>query len=49
MNNIDQELALRAHIRSQLLEYALTHITTNYITWTEDAVQTVRVAHLMLF
>ncbi|KAM5536064.1 hypothetical protein V8D89_010322 [Ganoderma adspersum] len=35
---LDPELELRAHIRSLLLEYALTHLATNYVTWTQNAV-----------
>ncbi|KAI8995274.1 hypothetical protein BD414DRAFT_372488, partial [Trametes punicea] len=29
---------LRAHIRSLLSQYALTHLAMNYVTWTEDSV-----------
>jgi hypothetical protein len=38
---MDRELALRAHIRALLLDYCLTHLTTNYITYTENAVANV--------
>ncbi|KZT72907.1 hypothetical protein DAEQUDRAFT_552793 [Daedalea quercina L-15889] len=31
-----RELALRAHIRNILLEYSLIHLSTNYVTWTQD-------------
>ncbi|EPQ50101.1 hypothetical protein GLOTRDRAFT_134253 [Gloeophyllum trabeum ATCC 11539] len=34
----DYELRLRQHIRNLLLDYALTHLTTNYVTFTQDAV-----------
>jgi hypothetical protein len=33
---------LLAHIREKLLDYALTHLTENYITFTQDAVAHVR-------
>ncbi|KAH8094623.1 hypothetical protein BXZ70DRAFT_349343 [Cristinia sonorae] len=33
----DAEFALRSHIRTLLLDYALTHLTTDYIAFTEDA------------
>ncbi|TFK80490.1 hypothetical protein K466DRAFT_451747, partial [Polyporus arcularius HHB13444] len=29
---------LRAHIRGLLLQYALTHLATNYVTWTQESV-----------
>ncbi len=34
----DRELELRAHIRGLLLQYALTHLATNYVTWTQESV-----------
>ncbi|KDQ63007.1 hypothetical protein JAAARDRAFT_202531 [Jaapia argillacea MUCL 33604] len=34
----DREIALRAHIHNLLYDYALTHLTTNYITFTQEAV-----------
>lgn len=39
---LDPELELRAHIRGLLLQYALTHLATNYVTWTQEAVTDVR-------
>ena len=33
----DRELALRSHIRGLLHDYVLTHLTTDYIAFTEDA------------
>ncbi|KAJ7702248.1 hypothetical protein B0H17DRAFT_923713 [Mycena rosella] len=35
---LDSEYALRAHIRQLLLNYAVAHITTDYIQLTEQAV-----------
>ncbi|KZT30993.1 hypothetical protein NEOLEDRAFT_1238155 [Neolentinus lepideus HHB14362 ss-1] len=32
------ELKFRQHIRNLLLDYSLTHLTTNYVTFTQDAV-----------
>ncbi|TBU49345.1 hypothetical protein BD309DRAFT_851840 [Dichomitus squalens] len=32
------ELELRAHVHSLMTEYALQHLTTNYVTWTQDSV-----------
>lgn len=32
-----QEVALRSHIRTLLLDYALSHLTTDYVAFTEDA------------
>ncbi|KZT08646.1 uncharacterized protein LAESUDRAFT_600727, partial [Laetiporus sulphureus 93-53] len=29
---------LRNHIRKLLFDYALTHLTTDYVAWTHDAV-----------
>ena len=37
----ERELALRAHIRTLLLSYALTHLTVNYVEYTEDFVSRV--------
>lgn len=37
------EFELRAHVRSLLLEYALQHLTTNYVTWTQETVTKVRI------
>lgn len=37
-----RELALRTHIRNLLLNYSLTHLATNYVTWTQDTVNEVR-------
>lgn len=45
---MDRELALRAHIRTHLLEYCLEHLTTNYITYTENAVSAVNMLSLCL-
>jgi hypothetical protein len=33
-----QERALRARIQDVLVDYALKHLTTNYITYTQDIV-----------
>ena len=45
---LDPELELRVHIRSLLLDYVLTHLATNYVTWTQDAVTDVRTMHYLL-
>ncbi|KAF8588344.1 hypothetical protein K439DRAFT_1658555 [Ramaria rubella] len=34
----EDELVLRAHIRKLLLRYSLTHLTTNYVTYTRSEV-----------
>ncbi|KAL4251505.1 hypothetical protein ABKN59_005052 [Abortiporus biennis] len=34
----DTEYALRHHIRELLLDYALTYLTTNYVTYTQNSV-----------
>lgn len=39
----DRELELRTHIRSLLLQYALNHLTTNYVEWTQETVSNVRI------
>ena len=39
----DRELELRTHIRGLLLQYALTHLTTNYVTWTQESVADVSI------
>jgi hypothetical protein len=44
MNDSERETALQAHIREKLLDYALTHLTKNYITYTENAVTEVRLS-----
>ncbi|TCD70106.1 hypothetical protein EIP91_004835 [Steccherinum ochraceum] len=36
-DDFEQELFLRSHIRGHLLNYALKHLTTDYIAFTEDA------------
>lgn len=41
MNSHERELALRAHIRTLLLDYALTHLTRNYVAYTEHVVSEV--------
>ncbi|KAI0348170.1 hypothetical protein BDW22DRAFT_1416471 [Trametopsis cervina] len=38
MTTEDREITLRAHIRSLLLDYALTHLAIDYVQYTEDAV-----------
>lgn len=38
MDHNAREQALRAHIRSLLHNYALTHLTINYVNYTEDLV-----------
>lgn len=42
MQSEQRELALRTHIRDLLLNYSLTHLATNYVTWTQDTVNEVR-------
>ncbi|KAK0190642.1 hypothetical protein F5146DRAFT_1223500 [Armillaria mellea] len=37
-NGDEEERALREHIRNILYEYAVTHLTTDYVQFTEDAV-----------
>ena len=39
----DNELELRAHIRGLLLQYALNHLTTNYVEWTQETISDVRI------
>ena len=39
----DNEIELRAHIRHLLLDYALTHLTTDYVVYTQSAVAEVRI------
>lgn len=46
---LDPELELRAHIRSLLLEYALAHLATNYVIWTQNAVTDVRILFLYAY
>ena len=43
MATADREVELRAHIRSLLLQYALTHLATNYVSWTQETVTEVRI------
>ncbi|KAI0334387.1 hypothetical protein GY45DRAFT_1242727 [Cubamyces sp. BRFM 1775] len=38
METVDRELELRAHIHSLLSQYAFTHLTTDYVHWTERSV-----------
>lgn len=38
---MERELRLRDHIRGLLLDYCRTHITEDYVTYTQDAVQMV--------
>lgn len=38
---MERELQLRNHIRGLLLDYCRAHITEDYMTFTQDAVQTV--------
>ncbi|KAK0491325.1 hypothetical protein IW261DRAFT_1354821 [Armillaria novae-zelandiae] len=38
VNGNDEECTLREHIRNILYEYAVTHLTVDYIQFTEDAV-----------
>jgi hypothetical protein len=45
MAHLNREFALRAHIRNLLLDYALTHLTTDYLKFTEDAVYQVWFRH----
>ncbi|KAF9651947.1 hypothetical protein BDM02DRAFT_3138361 [Thelephora ganbajun] len=37
---MERELQLKNHIRGLLLDYCRTHITKDYVTFTQDAVQT---------
>ena len=43
---VTRELALRDHIRTLLLDYSLTHLTTDYVAFTECAVAEVRGRHI---
>jgi hypothetical protein len=45
MNDEDEDRALRAHIHDLSFDYALTHLTRDYIPYTEALVAGVR-AHL---
>ena len=38
---MERESQLRNHIRGLLLDYCRTHITEDYVTFTQNAVQTV--------
>lgn len=38
---MEREIRLRNHIRGLLLDYCRTHIAEDYVTFTQDAVQTV--------
>lgn len=38
---MERELRLRDHIRGLLLDYCHAYITEDYVTFTQDAVQTV--------
>ncbi|KAI9068681.1 hypothetical protein FKP32DRAFT_1641905 [Trametes sanguinea] len=38
MESLDRELELRAHIHSLLSQYALAHLATDHLLWTEDVV-----------
>jgi len=38
---MERELQLRSHIRGLLLDYCRANITEDYVTFTQDAVQTV--------
>ena len=38
---MERELRLRNHIHGLLLDYCRAHITEDYVTFTQDAVQTV--------
>lgn len=38
---MERETRLRNHIRGLLLDYCRTHITEDYVAFTQDAVQTV--------
>ena len=40
---------LRAHIQDILLDYALTHLTTNYVEYTEEIVSKVAGLRRYLF
>lgn len=42
MSPEEHELQLRSHIRNLLFDYAKTHLTTDYIVWTEEAVSEVQ-------
>ena len=40
--NVTESAEFRLHIRNLLYDYAITHLTTNYLTYTEDFVSEVR-------
>ncbi len=40
--NITESAEFRLRIRDLLYDYAITHLTTNYLTYTEDFVSEVR-------
>ena len=42
MSPEEHEQQLRVHIRNLLFDYAKTHLTVDYIAWTEEAVSEVQ-------
>lgn len=49
MSSNERELALRTHIRTLLLDYAFTHLTVNYVQYTEEAVSQVSELSIPLY
>jgi hypothetical protein len=45
MDNLGREEELRLHIRERLLDYALAHLTRDFIAFTENAVIEVDCLH----
>jgi hypothetical protein len=41
LDNEEDEVALRAHIRSNLLQYALDHLTIDHVAFTQQGVSDV--------
>lgn len=39
----EREQELRTHIHSLLLQYALTHLATDHVAWTQETVADVRI------
>lgn len=44
MMTSEKQRALRAHIQGLLYSYALTHLTTDYVVFTHEAVNEVGIA-----
>ena len=46
----DEQDTLRAHIRNLLLDYALTHLTRDYVSYTKNLIAVVRrLADMQIF